>query len=522
MKKNSIFLILVLIFGISLEIQAAQKKQPPKTAPKEQPKMGGTLVVGLGKALSNPNPFVSTSSTNRFVREASYESLLTQDDDGKIVPNLAMAYEVSSGGTVFTLHLRKGVKFHNGQEMKADDVIWSANHVKDPRNGAYGQNILTKDLKSFEKIDDYTVKFTLLKPSVTFLFHLSTIQMLPILPVSSLKPGQIKLGKDAFVPGTGPFILEQFQPGFDMVLKKHPEYWGVPAYLDKIIIRPIADNDSRFNALRTGDVQVAERLGVLDAARIKKGDVKGVKVLEEPLGGYQQICFNYKNPLFQKLEMRQAVSYATDKQRLVDEVYFGHAMKTDLMMDSQDIWSKAADLSPHKRDLVKAKALLKVAGYSGQELVLIGQKASAQSMESFQRMLGEAGIKVKLEILEGGVYSERFIAGKYDLIFDGSNITGEPIVTMSPDYYTNKVYPAQYSNPKVDQLFDSLDKEFDKTKRLKIFKELAWMLHNDVASLPLFFEFRYLGLSEKVQGFGPPPGYSYSESGEYFRQAWLI
>src|SRR3990172_8690607 len=139
-KKLLLFVTGILaLFALVVESSAAPKEQRRKTTPKEQPKMGGTLVFGLAKGPGNPNPFIQTSSTTQFVREASYESLLTRDDDDKIVPNLAAAYEVTGGGTQFKLRLRKGVKFHNAKEMTADDVIWSANHVQDPKNGAFGQ-----------------------------------------------------------------------------------------------------------------------------------------------------------------------------------------------------------------------------------------------------------------------------------------------------------------------------------------------------------------------------------------------
>jgi ABC-type transport system substrate-binding protein len=524
MKKKSLFMSLVMILGIGFGVipgsSAEQKQQSKPAASKEQPKQGGTLIFGLGKEFANPNPFIQTSSTFQFVKEACYESLLTSNDEGNVVPALAEAYDVSPGGTVVTLRLRKGVKFHNGKEMKADDVVWSANHVKNPKNGAFGNNMIT-DVKAVEKIDDYTVRVTLHKPSVTILAYLSNIQMLPIVPANSLQTGQIKLDKNIFVPGTGAFIFEQYQPGFDTVVKRFPDYWGGPAYLDKIIFRPITDNANRFNALRTGDVQMADRLSPLDAARVKKGDIKGIKILDEPLGGYSHLMFNYGNPLFQKLEMRQAVLAATDKQRLIDEVFFGHATKADLEIDPKGIWAKAANLPAHKRDLAKAKTLLRTAGYNGQELVWIGRKQEADFLESCQRMLGEAGIKVKIDILESGVMKERFREGKFDLYVGGATIFDEPVITMVPDYYSNKVLKGSYSNPKVDQLIDSLSAEFDQKKRLTIFRELAWTLHNDVADIPLLFEVRYVGMMENVNGYGPAAGYSYSESGDYFKHVWL-
>ncbi len=513
MNRRSMFFC---TFTLSLFLVALQAFAVP--APK--PKNGGTLVMGLAKEPGNQNPFIATGSTHQFVRETSYESLLTRDENDRIIPHLADKYEISAGGTVFTLHLRKGVKFHNGKEMTADDVVWSANHVKDRKNGATGQNMIS-DAKAIEKIDDYTVRFTLSSPSVVFLAYLSNIKMLPIVPANSLRPGQIKLEKNSFVPGTGPFVLEGHQPGFDTVVKRFPEYWGGPAYLDRIVFRPITDVSNRFNALRSGDVQLADRIDPLDADRVKKGQIQGIQILDEPLGGFQQLIFSYLNPLFHKIEMRQAISLAIDKQRLVDEVFYGHAKKTDLIMARETIWGKAVHLTPHKRDIKKAKALLKAAGYNGQELVYIGRKSSAQFMESFQRMLREAGINIKLEVLESGVLDERLGEGKYDLHSDGANLNSDPAITMIPEYYTNKVEKGRYSNPKVDKLLDSLVSEFNEKKRLTIFRDVALTIDKDVGAVPLYFEVRYLGMSDKVQGFGPSKGHSYDSSGTYFKHAWL-
>ncbi len=100
-------IVFFLLFGIPLESHPVQKQQTKKAVTREQPKVGGTLVVGLAKLPGNPNPFIQTSSTTQFVREASYESLLTLDEDDRIVPNLASSYEVSAGGRQFTLRLRK-------------------------------------------------------------------------------------------------------------------------------------------------------------------------------------------------------------------------------------------------------------------------------------------------------------------------------------------------------------------------------------------------------------------------------
>ncbi len=135
-------------------------------------------------------------------------------------------------------------------------------------------------------------------------------------------------------------------------------------------------------------------------------------------------------------------------------------------------------------------------------------------------MLGEAGINIKLEVLEAGVMKDRLIEGKYDMHIDGGDITDDPVVTLMPWYYTSKVEKGRYSSAKVDWLLDTLGREFDEKKRLKIFRDLARTIQNDVGDIPLLFEVRFTGMSEKVQ-YGPSAGHSYSESGEYFKRTWL-
>ncbi len=162
------------IAGLALSFFVYAITTPVSNA-QDQPKRGGTLTFSTRKDLTMMNPLVRTSSTDKALRGLMYESLLDMDLKGNIRPNLAESWEVSKDGTVYTFHLRKGVKFHNGQEMTADDAKFAIDYTKNPKNAAYGFSRLAL-VDRAETVDKHTLKIYLKKASPGFLSLLANIQ----------------------------------------------------------------------------------------------------------------------------------------------------------------------------------------------------------------------------------------------------------------------------------------------------------------------------------------------------------
>ncbi len=151
-------LALVFLFGSTLPLQSAS----------DSPKKGGTLTMAIKRRMNLMNPMVSTRSTEKMIRSLMFEPLLGMDLGGNIQPNLAASWDVSSGGKLYTFHLRKGVKFHDGREMSASDVKFSMDYTMNPKNGAYGLRDL-KAVKRVEAPDKYTLQVRLKRSALRFL-----------------------------------------------------------------------------------------------------------------------------------------------------------------------------------------------------------------------------------------------------------------------------------------------------------------------------------------------------------------
>jgi len=263
-----------------------------------EPKRGGTLTMAIRKDLTMMNPLVRTMSTDQSIRELIYESLLTLDEKGNLKPKLAESWKISKDGKTYTFNLRKGVKYHNGQEMTARDAKFAIDYTLNPRNGAYGRSRLTL-VKGVEASDKYTLKVTLRDPSTAFLSVLTDIQAFSLIPSESLKDGIAK--PDTYPPGTGPFKFVSWKPRQQIVFERNDNYWGQKPYLDRVVLRPIRNGTVRFTALRSGDVDVVERTPYEWVQQVLAGKIKGIDISKAGTAAYRQIVFNVADPPFDKL-----------------------------------------------------------------------------------------------------------------------------------------------------------------------------------------------------------------------------
>jgi peptide/nickel transport system substrate-binding protein len=433
----------------------------------------------------------------------SYEPLLTFNDKYEVEPNLAASWTVSPDGLVYTFQLRKGVRFHNGQEMTADDVKWSFEFARDPRNVATGMAVLS-EIDRIEAAGSHTVRVRLKSRSAIFLDSLTVIQNLPIVAKDSIPAGKLK--PDKAPPGTGPFQIASWQPDRAIVFKKNAQYWkkGLP-YVDEIIYQRITEEATRSAALRAGELDVVNLTNQADVLNIKAGKIQGIKLAESVHSNFRRLIFNVREGPFKDKRLRQAVAYAIDKKQLIQGAYFGLGMPTNQMVPPGSAYY-FKDVLDRSGDLALAAKLLKEAGHEkGFRFVAIGRRGTEQEFQVIQSLLRRVGIEMVLQMLDPAVYDARERKGEFSMILSGGDVNPEPNTAYFEDYYTE---PGEgrarnssgFSNPEMDRLLIEGKTAINEAKRKQIYRRVVEILNEEVPTISLAFIVRFYGVRPNIHG----------------------
>jgi peptide/nickel transport system substrate-binding protein len=469
----------------------------------DKPKRGGTLTVGLQRDLTVMNPLVRTRSTERYIRELMFEPLLGLDLKGNLQPNLAESWTASGDGRLYIFNLRRGVKFHNGQEMTAEDAKFAIDYSLNPKNSAYGYQALTI-IDRVEAADRYSLRIHLKRATPAFIFSLVEIGTFSIVPKGSLQDGVDKPPK--FPPGTGPFKFVEWQPQQRAVFERHEDYWGHKAFVDRLVLRPIANATVRFSALRAGDVDLVERTPYEWVKQIVEGKLKGIGFAAAPYAGYRRLVFNVPATPFNNKKLRQAVAHAIDKREILHAAYFGFGEPADQSYPNGHAWYIDGVLTP-SHNLEKARALLKESGYKGEVIEIVTQQGEEVEPTTLQAQLKRIGINLQVKILEYGAYTALQRRGEFTFDFMG----GGDYVDASGAYGANLMCEVDlkkraandsgYCDKELEGLIKRAETEMDAAKRRDLFKQILTKLAEDVPELPVGFVPRFFAFADHVKGF---------------------
>ena len=433
------------------------------------------------------NPLVNTSSTESRIRELMYEPLLAvtpRAQSNRASQSLGKCPKI---GKLYTFKLRKNVKFHNGKEMTADDIKFALDYTLNPKNGAYG----FEDLNAVERAevaDKYTLKIYMKHHNPLLPTVLTEIRSFSAIPNESLPEG---LRKPAtFPPGTGPFKFVEWQPGQRIVFERNDDYWGHKAYVDRVIMKEIGDNTVRFTALQAGDVDMIERTPYEWVQQIIQGKVKGHRCCQSGARRRAQSGIQRRRSAFQQQETSSSDSprHRSEGNHAGGLLRLGRHGRPAL---SERPLSGISRMCRRRASMpIRAKALLKEAGYKGETLELMGNRGEVADIEgaAIQAQLKRIGVKVELKILERASALEIRRQGKYMFKLAGGCDYPDPLpayeeYACEPNLRNRRLNESGYCDKDYDALLRKAEGEVDLEKRKAIFKQVVAKLTDDLPIL---------------------------------------
>lgn len=481
MKKKLLALFLALVMvGAVLPGCGDGSKDPGgqgNNGKTGEPVKGGEITVGIAQDLDDSlDPHQTVAAGTREVLFNIFEGLVKPNSDGEMIPAVAEKYELSEDGTTYTFTLRDGVKFHNGQTVTAEDVVYSINRCAAVPEGQEKPLVAAfSAVKSVEALDEKTVAVTIAQRDLEFISYMTAA----IIPAG--------YADQATAPvGTGPFKFVSRTPQQDFVMERFEDYWGAPAWLDKVTYKICENADALVMNLNGGSIDLCAHLTSAQASQLNQN----FQVLEGTMNLVQAIYLNNQAKPFDNQLVRQALCYAIDRQGIMDMVADGHGTAVGSSIYpafTKYFLPELVDKYPH--DVAKAKELLAQAGYpDGFDMTISvpnNYQPHMDTAEVVAEQLREAGINVTIQPVEWSTWLDTIYNGRQFQAtvvgVDAANMTARAMLErFTSDYGKNFI---NYNNPAYDTLFQQAINAQDEATQTDLYKQMESMLADTAANV---------------------------------------
>ncbi|MFB3895778.1 MAG: ABC transporter substrate-binding protein [bacterium] len=506
MQKKQLYTVFIIIGIISIFGCSWFHKKPT------------AKVVIIGGALADKiNPILVSESALTAIDANIFDGLIQTNDQMEIIPHLAERWVYSSDRKELVIHLRQGVKFHDGVELTADDVKFTYDAIMRPDIGSY----LSTEFTAVDRIEidgKYRIRIFFKEPNVNFLYTMR-IGILPkhCLTIDSLKQPDLPFHHHPI--GTGPFSVEKWDDG-TITLTANQEYFGGKPKIDRVIVRSFPNQSVMWSQLMTDQINVTEDILPADY-KVLLTNPK-IKAYKTPARYYFMVLLNSRNPLFSDIKVRQALNYAIDRQAIIDELFLGEgSIAKSIFPPDSYITNRTLqgyDYQPRKAMQLlaesgwkmdkKTRQLMKK-GYPFEFTLLIDQDNTLkrQIASILDQELQELGIKLRLHsmpvssLVNGYLLPKRFDAciAEMDSLYEANF----GYVFYHSEQIRNGFNVESYQNPKVDHLYNQLQLVEDPELKKKLFDALQMEIIQNPPGILLFYPHRLAGVSNKYVNVKP-------------------
>jgi len=530
--------VLQVAFAASLALAlstslAACSRVSTSSVPPNQGGIPGTLRYAIN-GVGSLNPLNQTNTAEVDLDMFLYGWFFYVDDHGRFVPDLATEVPsyanggISKDGRTLVYHLRHGVKWQDGAPFDARDVIFTERAILNPRNNVFSREGWDR-ITSIEALDDYTVRITLKEPyapALATFFAPYQHSGYPVLPAHLLQQyadlNQVPF--NGHPVGTGPFKLKEWVRGDRVEFEANPLYWRGPPKLKRVIAKIVPDDNTILAQFESHELDA-----ILDAPSVQYPRLKmipGASVSLVPVSAFTLLAFNTKRPPLDDVRVRQAVAYAVDRQRIIDDVTHGVGLlgDTDIVPGS---WASSTDVPRRGYDPAAARRLLRDAGWNaapdgiliknGERLSLnlttIAKNATYVQIETLlQQSLRAAGIDAAVKnypqemvygtAADGGVLA----SGRYDIALVGQNTGIDP--DDSTLFMCDQVPPAGVNwTFWCDSKFDAAERAalgaYDEGSRKRSYELTQHEMAEQLPVIILYYHRLILATTDRFHGLAP-------------------
>ena len=477
----------------------------------ECPTTGGTLITAITDDPVSLNGIYANDGASVSVLSYVFNPLTLGGENWgtEITGDLAESWSVSDDGLTWTFNLRHGVMWHDGQELTADDVVYTFETIQTSEDdiAPFRPRFMQGDTPiQFEAVDDYTVVATLESPNASFFTDISV----PIVPRHVLEGQDLREGPFNRAPvGTGPFKVVEWNTAESIVLEANEDYFRGRPCIDRLIFRIIPDEQTQVAALQTGEVDFLPNVPGASVTTFQDNPDYEVSIAEQD--SLFQMFLNLENPKFQDVRVRKALMIAIDRQAVVDIVRQGYGVVHNSHFDHVVPFYQQDKLGGYDYDPVRAGELLDEAGITDTDgdgfrdvngepwvIQIVSFAGGFRDYSDYavvvQAFWEDIGVQTELDLrdlstLVEQIYQERVVDKPYEALTSGWSVIGpEPNSYANFYMWTDALGPniSNYRNEDVNSLFEQARIETDTDARMAIYEQIEAILWDELPTLPLY------------------------------------
>ncbi|MBI2487029.1 MAG: peptide-binding protein [Deltaproteobacteria bacterium] len=479
---------------------------------------GDWLIYNIGAEPATLNPITASDAYESTINGGNiYETLVKRDNKTlEIIPLLADSWEISEDKLVYTFHIKKGIKWHDGVPFTSKDVLFSYNTITDPKVDAPQLRNYYQDVKNVEVLDDYTVRFTYARP---YFLALEFCGGMPIVPKHIFEKGDFNTNPAGRSPvGTGPYKFVKWNTGSEIVLERNEGYWGKKPHIKRIVFKIINDPSVAFQVLKREELDLAG-LTPIQWSRQTQSEAfqKNFDKLSYFTPNYSYVGWNMTKPYFSDKQVRTALTHLVNRELILKEILhdLGEVVTNPFYINSPE-YDKSIEPYPYNSE--KAKKLLDEAGWIDHDgdgirdkggvkfkfefLIPAGSETGEKIATILKEELDKVGINMQIRKTEWAVFTQRLNERRYDAVTLAwsMGVESDPYQVWHSSQAEQGSNFVGFVNKQADRLIEEARTEFNRDKRIELYRKFARIVNEEQPYTFLFCRKSTVALHKRFKG----------------------